>query len=122
MALCIGIVSRRLMSLTPAYRRRQEAAQQLDSQFDLKYGVDTSGRVVPAESDVVGSNWIHGAKYDAEDATALDEILSELPIRYDHFTFVDLGSGKGRAVLVASRFPFKRVMGVEYSKTLNEIA
>jgi SAM-dependent methyltransferase len=37
--------------------------------------------------------------------------------------FVDLGSGKGRVVLEAARkYPFRRVIGVEISPRLNEIA
>jgi precorrin-6B methylase 2 len=36
--------------------------------------------------------------------------------------FVDLGSGKGRVVLQAAQYPFKRVIGVELSPELNEVA
>ena len=45
-----------------------------------------------------------------------------LPLRHEDFTFVDFGSGKGRAVLVASRYPFRKVVGVEYSAQLSDIA
>lgn len=36
--------------------------------------------------------------------------------------FLDLGSGKGRAVLQAARFPFSRVIGVELSEDMTAIA
>jgi SAM-dependent methyltransferase len=36
--------------------------------------------------------------------------------------FVDFGSGKGRVVFQAARYPFARVVGVEISERLNEIA
>jgi SAM-dependent methyltransferase len=36
--------------------------------------------------------------------------------------FLDPGSGKGRAVLLAARYPFKRVIGVEFSESLTAIA
>ncbi len=36
--------------------------------------------------------------------------------------FLDLGSGKGRVVLLAARYPFSRVVGVELSPQLTEIA
>lgn len=36
--------------------------------------------------------------------------------------FVDFGSGKGRIVYQAARYPLKRVIGVEISEKLNEIA
>ena len=38
------------------------------------------------------------------------------------FAFVDLGSGKGRALLVASEFPFAKIVGVELSSELHAIA
>lgn len=36
--------------------------------------------------------------------------------------FLDLGSGKGRMVLSAARFPFRRIIGVELSNDLTAIA
>jgi SAM-dependent methyltransferase len=36
--------------------------------------------------------------------------------------FVDVGSGKGRVLLEATRYPFRRVIGVELSAELNAIA
>ena len=36
--------------------------------------------------------------------------------------FVDLGSGKGRVVLAAARYPFGRVIGVEITASLTEFA
>ena len=38
------------------------------------------------------------------------------------FTFIDLGSGKGRTLLMASDYPFKRIIGVELLPALNAIA
>jgi SAM-dependent methyltransferase len=40
----------------------------------------------------------------------------------DEFTFVDLGAGMGRAVLLASEYPFRVVVGVELNPTLARIA
>jgi SAM-dependent methyltransferase len=37
-------------------------------------------------------------------------------------TFVDLGCGKGRPLLVATEFPFKEIIGVELSPRLSDIA
>ena len=38
------------------------------------------------------------------------------------YTFVDVGSGKGRAVMLASELPFREVVGVELSADLHEVA
>jgi SAM-dependent methyltransferase len=42
----------------------------------------------------------------------------------DHrdYTFLDLGCGKGRTVLLASACPFKRVIGIDFSPALLELA
>jgi hypothetical protein len=40
----------------------------------------------------------------------------------DAFTFVDVGAGMGRAVLLASEMPFRAVVGVEIHATLAGIA
>lgn len=48
-------------------------------------------------------------------------VLRELDI-HTQDVFIDYGSGKGRALLIAARFPFKRVIGVEMSPVLNRIA
>src|SRR5690606_35080208 len=37
-------------------------------------------------------------------------------------TFVDLGSGRGRAVLEAARLPFRRALGVEFAEELHDDA
>ena len=39
--------------------------------------------------------------------------MNALEIEHEDFVFVDLGAGKGRTLLLASDFPFKRVIGVE---------
>src|SRR3974377_600359 len=43
-------------------------------------------------------------------------------IDFCQFTFIDLGSGKGRTLLMASDYPFRRIVGVELLPSLNEIA
>jgi tRNA1(Val) A37 N6-methylase TrmN6 len=38
------------------------------------------------------------------------------------FTFIDIGSGKGRAMLLSARRPFRRVLGIEYARELVDVA
>ena len=44
------------------------------------------------------------------------------PLNFRDFTFIDLGSGKGRTLLMASDYPFRRIIGVELLPSLHEIA
>ena len=120
--LCAKTVIRYLTWFMSLHRRNLRVFQNSELEFDRKWGVDTSGIVTPISSEVVGSNWVFGIKYQGCNPVALHDILSNLPIQYGDFSFVDFGSGKGRAILVASRFPFKEIIGVEYSESLNKIA
>lgn len=51
----------------------------------------------------------------------LRRVFRELSIT-DRDVFIDFGSGKGRAIYWAARYPFRRVIGVELSERLNQIA
>jgi SAM-dependent methyltransferase len=49
--------------------------------------------------------------------------LGALPV-HDHFayTFVDIGSGKGRMLLLAAEYPFRKIVGIEFAAELNDRA
>lgn len=106
----------------PRARRREMERCRQDAIFDRQYQVDTGGVVRPKPESVVGDNWDMGVSYQAIDANCFTSTLQSLAIEHSQFTFVDFGSGKGRALLLASAFPFRRVIGVEYCEELNEIA
>ena len=111
-----------LAKVLPAARRREVARVAADVAFDHQYGVDTGGNVRPTAETVSGRNWIFGVSYQAVDAASFVETLNRVPIRHSEFTFIDFGAGKGRALLLASGFLFKRIVGVEYCEELAEIA
>jgi len=93
-----------------------------EATFDLRHGVDTSGiltrmdlsALIPCTGDTPG---YRGVRPDV-----LMRCLQQLPLHTREFSFVDCGSGKGRALLIASMFPFKRLIGVEYCAEFNSIA
>src|SRR5438045_5385838 len=41
---------------------------------------------------------------------------------FPEFVFLDLGSGKGRTLMMASDYPFQRIIGVELLPALNQVA
>jgi tRNA1(Val) A37 N6-methylase TrmN6 len=43
-------------------------------------------------------------------------------VPHGEFTFLDFGSGKGRTLMLAAQFPFKRIVGVEYCDELSRLA
>jgi SAM-dependent methyltransferase len=49
-------------------------------------------------------------------------MLASLGIDFVGYTFIDLGSGKGRTLLMASESPFRRIVGVELLPELHRVA
>jgi hypothetical protein len=84
--------------------------------YERRYGVDTSGRLLLDGHDAeniyyIGVNW-----------RLLHRVLPPDSVS-DRDVFIDLGSGKGRAVLqAATDYPFAKVIGVELVQELNDIA
>jgi predicted RNA methylase len=59
-----------------------------------------------------------GLPYAPWSPELFNEAIGSLPIRTDDYSFVDLGAGKGLPLLLASKYSFKSITGVEYSQTL----
>lgn len=97
--------------------------------FDIAHGTETSGLLS-------GKVIAHGTTHSAADLTAYYGIapsilraLLDLWLRQLHplapierTVFLDVGAGKGRAMLVASEYPFLRVEGIELNPKLARIA
>lgn len=107
---------------TPAARDVERRRAEVDAEFDQLNDVDTGGIVRPPSPAVMGANWAHSVRYQAIDPEAFTGALSSVSLPHPEFTFIDFGSGKGRALLLAARFPFRRIVGVEYCEQMNVIA
>jgi SAM-dependent methyltransferase len=90
--------------------------------FDRQFGVETSG-LIPAEELSTGKRKdLYNAGYFGVAPSVLRQILNRLQLDFEQYTFIDLGSGKGRALLIASEYPFRAIAGVELSRKLHAIA
>lgn len=49
-------------------------------------------------------------------------MFSLVPIDAGRDVLIDYGSGKGRALILAAAYPFRRIIGVEFSPELNRVA
>ena len=91
--------------------------------FDQQFGVDTSGLLHAEELSSKGEAAdLFNAGYFGIAPSAFRKALERLQPQFEENTFVDLGSGKGRALLVASEYPFRAICGVEISPVLHAIA
>jgi predicted RNA methylase len=92
------------------------------SSFDRKYGFDTDGKVEVSELGVDEADRDGAMLYYPLKPKILRYVLSSLDIDYADYTFIDIGAGKGRNLLVSAAFPFRCRIGVEFSRPLCEIA
>jgi SAM-dependent methyltransferase len=92
--------------------------------FDEQYGVETGGLLYELPSGHPHDPYNNG--YFAVAPSVFHAVLGMLKERlhvdFKQFSFVDIGSGKGRALLLASGYPFREIIGVELSEELNRIA
>ena len=91
--------------------------------FDAVYGTETGGLIPRAELVTGHANDAHVTAYYAVAPSILDGLVEVwlrtgplLPV--DRYTFLDVGAGKGRAMLQASLHPFAEVVGVELNTGL----
>ena len=103
-------------------QQKQPPASNAIHPFDIAHGTDTSDLIRGEDIPTSHRNGLWSTAYYGISPALLVHLLNTLNIDYQRFTFFDLGSGKGRALLLASRFPFRRIVGVELSPQLNAIA
>ena len=110
-------------------RRRRSSAETkpLLHPFDERYGVDTSGLIGGGELRSGHSNDVFNTAYYAMAPSRFQWVMKswlddDSHAAIESYSFVDLGCGKGRAVLMASEFAFREVVGVELHASLASIA
>lgn len=104
-----------LRESTPARRRQRYG----DMEYDWEHRVNTTSGTVGWRERLLG---IFYSAYQPTEPGPFAEMMASLPIDLREFTFVDLGSGKGRTLLMASEYPFRRIVGVELLPALHQIA
>jgi SAM-dependent methyltransferase len=94
----------------------------IDRHFDPAFGTETR-RVVENDAleGVVSPNLGRGIRYEPTRAIPFRQVLRAARIPTGG-GFVDLGCGKGRALILAAQSGFKQVTGVDYSPQLCSIA
>lgn len=95
--------------------------------FDLEFGVRTSGLIAGRNLKSGSKADRHNTAYFGVAPSVFHEMIalwrrSKPKGTIDEFTFIDAGAGMGRALLLASEFPFRSVIGVELNPTLARIA
>jgi hypothetical protein len=95
--------------------------------FDIEHHVQTSGLVHGRDLTTGHANDKHNTAYYGIAPSVLIDLIdwwraTQLVAPPYDYTFLDLGAGMGRGMLVASRMPFREVIGVEIHPDLAAIA
>src|SRR5579863_7314923 len=105
---------------TPSRRRQRYG----DVEYDWDFRVDTTGATVGWRDRLLGH--FHSPYQPTEPALFREMIeslmLASPGIDFPEFTFIDIGSGKGRALLMAADYPFQRIVGIELLPELHRVA
>jgi hypothetical protein len=95
--------------------------------FDQIHGVETSGLIAAGNLITGHPNDAHVTAYYGVAPSILRTLIdlwqsTPPPHPIHHYTFVDIGAGKGRAMFVASQLPFHQVIGIELNPVLADTA
>lgn len=93
-----------------------------EAAFDRRRGIRTRGRLrheAALAPLALGGDPVH---YEPADRRSWKKVTSTIPIERGAATFVDLGCGLGRAVILAAEAGFGRVIGVQLDERLAEEA
>ncbi len=110
--------------MIPVRRRRKGPTPQ--HPFDSLHGTDT-GQLIPGDDLATGHR--HDRQITAYHGTA-PSLFRKLLVHWqrhaqhpiERTAFVDIGAGKGRAMLLAAEQPFRRIVGVELHPALAAVA
>lgn len=115
----LGVLWEFLQESTPERLRSRFG----DADYDWDYRVNTTSGAVGWRDRLIGM--FHSA-YQPTEPAAFHEMLNALRqharVTFEQLTFIDFGSGKGRTLLMASDYPFQRIIGVELLPSLHAIA
>jgi SAM-dependent methyltransferase len=106
-------------------RRRRGAVAQ--HPFDVEHGVETSGLIGGGELAIGVANDRYSTAYHGVPPSRMRDALERWRATSgtgatEDYTFVDIGCGKGRAMMMASEMPFREVVGVELNAGLLRVA
>src|SRR5262245_37566835 len=83
--------------------------------FERAFGIETNEQVALQELGLAASDRVD---YDPSPWLALRRILPKRAVTSND-VFIDFGSGKGRVVIQAAMYPFRKVIGIELASDLH---
>jgi hypothetical protein len=108
------------------FQWRQQRQDRVNAAFDVRYGTDTAMEIALTNAGVGADaaergNSVYRALWEKKFHATIQSIDQKLGNLQD-YTFIDIGSGKGKLLLLASLYPFRRIIGIEYAPGLHATA
>jgi SAM-dependent methyltransferase len=105
-------------------RLKRRKLRQLSAEgFDEEHGTDTAAVLVGREHGPAVTRSGHFvSRYETTSVAAIRVPLDSLTLELSDFVFVDLGCGKGKPLLVAAGYPFRKLIGIDISEACVETA
>jgi hypothetical protein len=106
------------------YRRLLHVTQEVahDRAIERLFFRPTRGHAALDKLTIRSPNRRFGHAYHPVHRLSFDTAMAQLPERFEEFTFIDYGAGRGRALLLAAMHPFRRIIGVEFASELHDDA
>lgn len=104
--------------------RRSTSGRRSGQRFDAEHGVVTEALLFLGEldPDAIGEAMEDATHYEPTPVKEFGALLDALNAPVEGWTFIDVGAGMGRIVMLASLRPFRQAVGVEVSPALCETA
>lgn len=114
----------RVDGLRPTFRKAfsQLTRQSLVDDFDVRNQTDTSGVVPVWKLKIESPNAGAGTRYQPTTEQEFVDAIRFIQEDLITMSFVDLGCGKAKALLLAAGLGFKQVIGVEFALELVKVA
>lgn len=89
-----------------------------DRRAEPRFFVPTRGHIDLVRLSIPSQVRASGHAYRPTPCAVFHWAMAALPDTLDHTAFVDFGAGRGRALLLASHYPFERIIGAEIAREL----
>lgn len=122
LAATLKLIARNVVDRVKSLMPLSVRASRKYEEFDRQFGIDTATPINRTDLDIASDRIETVNRYETTPIEGFHQIMSDFEIDHTAFTFIDIGSGKGRPLLLASDYPFREIIGVELSRALVDTA
>ncbi|MCP4934204.1 MAG: class I SAM-dependent methyltransferase [bacterium] len=111
-------------NLNKDYRKLLHLTQEMsyDHAIEKLFFVPAKGFVSLDKLTIDSPNKPFGHNYHPIHRLSFNWAMAQIQDQLRDFTFVDYGAGRGRALILASLYPFRKIIGVEFASELHDDA